>query len=68
MKGMIPFHLYPSFEAFITDIDTKLVVSVENTHKPNWDIGAKYTLLHIMWKYTSGDVNASKDRKKKGKY
>ena len=26
MKEMIPFHLYPSFEALITDIDTKLVV------------------------------------------
>ena len=68
MKGMTPFHLYPSFEALITDIDTKLVVYMENTPKRLWDIGAKDILPHIMWKYTSGDVNASKDWKEKGKY
>ena len=29
---------------------------------------SKDILPHIMWKYTYGDVNASKDWKKKGKY
>ena len=68
MKGMIPFHLYSSFDELITDIDTKLVGAMENSSKPNWNIGAKDILPHIMWKYTSGDVNASKDWKEKGKY
>ena len=58
---MIFFHLYPSFEALTTDIDTKPVVYMEQTPKPLWDIGAKDIFPHIMWKYTSGDVNASKD-------
>ena len=60
MKGMIPFHLYLSFDELITDIDTKLVGEMENSSKLNWNIGAKYILPHIMWKYTSGDVDASK--------
>ena len=68
MKGMIPYHLHSSFEALITDIDTKLVLEMQNSPKPNWNIGVKDILPHIMWKYTSGDVDASKDRKKKGKY
>ena len=68
MKGMIPYHLHSSFEALITDIDTKLVFEMQNSPKPNWNIGVKDILPHIMWKYTSGDVNASKDWKKKGKY
>ena len=38
MEGIIPFHLYPSFDALITDIDTKPVGEMENTTKPNWDI------------------------------
>ena len=41
---------------------------MENTPKPDWNIGAKDVLPHIMWKYASGDVNTSKDWKKKGKY
>ena len=68
MKGMIPFHLYPSFDELMTDIDTKLVGGIKNSSKPNWNTGAKDILPHIMWKYTSGDVNASKDWKEKGKY
>ena len=68
MKGMIPFHLYSSFDELITDIDTKLVCAMENSSKPNWNIGAKDVLPHIMWKYTSGDVNESKDWQEKGKY
>lgn len=68
MKGMIPFHLYSSFDELITDIDTKLVGEMENSSKPNWNIGAKDILPHIMWKYTSGDVDASKDWQEKGKY
>ena len=67
MKGMIPFHLYSSFDELITDIDTKLVGEMENSSKPNWNIGAKDILPHIMWKYTSGDVDASKDWKEKRK-
>ena len=62
---MVPFHLHSSFEALITDIDTKLVVEMENSPKPNWNIGVKDILPHIMWKYTSGDVDAGKDWKKK---
>ena len=68
MKGMIPFHLYPSFDELITDIDTNLVGEMENSSKHNWNIGAKDILPHIMWKYTSGDVDASKDWQEKGKY
>ena len=33
MKGTVPFHLYQSFDALITDIDTKPVVYMENTPK-----------------------------------
>ena len=61
MKGMIPFHLYPSFEALITNIDTKQVGEMDYSSKPNWNIGAKDVLPHIMWKYTSGYVDACKD-------
>ena len=68
MKGMIPFHLYPSFDELMTDIDTKLVGGIKNSSKPNWNTGAKDILPHIMWKSTSGDVDVSKDWKEKGKY
>ena len=48
-------------EVSITDIDTKPVGEMENVPDPDWNIGAKDILPHIMWKYTSDDVNASND-------
>ena len=67
MKRPIPHHVYTSFDALITGMDTTLVDEMEKP-TPNWSRGAKEVLPHIMWTYNSGDVDASEDRKEEGKY
>ena len=67
MKGLIPHHVYPSFNKLIDEIEKTLVDEMEKP-TPNWSIGAKGVLPHIMWTYNSGDVDASVDRKEEEKY
>ena len=62
MKGLIPHHVYPSFDTLINGIETTLVDEMDKP-MPNWSRGAKEFLPHIMWIYNSDDVDASKDRK-----
>ena len=67
MKGLVQFHDYKSFDELIDDIETTLVEEMEKP-RPNWSRGVKELLPHIHWKYDSGDVDASEDRKEEGKY
>lgn len=67
MKGLIPHHIYESFHALITAIETTLVDEMEKL-RPNWSKGAAELLPHIMWTYNSGDVDTSEDRKEEEKY
>ena len=67
MKGPIRDHVYQSFDTLIEEIETTLVDEMEKP-RPNWSRGVKELLPHIMWKYDSGDVDSSEDRKEEEKY
>ena len=67
MKGLSQYHVHPSFNKLIDKIEIALVDEMEKP-RPNWSRGVKELLPHIMWKYDSGDVDASEDRKEEGKY
>ena len=67
MKGLSQYHVHPSFNKLIEKIETAMVDEMGKP-RPNWSRGVKELLPHIMWKYDSGDVDASEDRKEEGKY